>query len=106
MCGPSYDTDAVLALPTANIAVMGPEPAINAVYFNKIAELNPEEKKKFMQEKIEEYNRDVDLFHLAGELIVDHVIDFKDTREELVKRFDFYRQKKRGHHGPSTIMPM
>jgi len=106
MCGPSYDTDAVIALPTANIAVMGPEPAINAVYFNKIAELNVDEKKKFMQEKIEEYNKDVDLFHLAGEMIVDHIMDFKDTRDELIKRFDFYRQKKRGHHGPSTIMPM
>lgn len=106
MCGPSYDTDAVLALPTANIAVMGPEPAINAVYFNKISELSAEDKKKFMQEKIEEYNKDIDLFRLAGELIVDHVIDFKDTREELIKRFEFYRQKKRGHHGPSTILPM
>ncbi len=39
MCGPAYGTDATLALPTANIAVMGPEAAVNAVYYNKIMEL-------------------------------------------------------------------
>ena len=36
MCGPAFEPDACLALPTAWIAVMGPEAAVNAVYFNKI----------------------------------------------------------------------
>src|SRR5205807_10060613 len=39
MAGPAYDPDATLALPTARIAVMGPEAAVNAVYANKIAEI-------------------------------------------------------------------
>src|SRR5690606_13427370 len=54
MNGPAYDADCVIALPTANLAVMGPEPAINAVYFNKMAEMSPEEKKKFIAEKTKE----------------------------------------------------
>src|SRR5262249_45360804 len=35
MCGPAFDPIATLALPTAKIAVMGPEAAVNAVYANK-----------------------------------------------------------------------
>ena len=37
MAGPGFEPDATLALPTAKIAVMGAEPAVNAVYANKIA---------------------------------------------------------------------
>ena len=36
--GPGFGPDATLALPTARIAVMGPEAAVNAVYANKIAD--------------------------------------------------------------------
>ena len=39
MAGPGFEPDATLALPTASIAVMGPEAAVNAVYYNKLAEL-------------------------------------------------------------------
>ena len=37
MAGPGFEPDATLALPTASIAVMGPEAAVNAVYYNKLA---------------------------------------------------------------------
>ena len=36
MCGPGFEPDACLALPGAQIAVMGPEAAVNAVFYNKI----------------------------------------------------------------------
>jgi acetyl-CoA carboxylase carboxyltransferase component len=36
MCGPAFDPIATIALPTAKIAVMGPEAAVNAVFANKI----------------------------------------------------------------------
>ena len=39
MAGPGFEPDATLALPTASIAVMGPEAAVNAVYYNKLAAL-------------------------------------------------------------------
>src|SRR5262249_22266211 len=37
-CGPAFEPEATLALPQAMIAVMGPEAAVNAVFFNKIQE--------------------------------------------------------------------
>ena len=36
MCGPGFAPDATLALPTAMIAVMGADAAVNAVYSNRI----------------------------------------------------------------------
>ena len=35
MAGPAFEPDVCIALPTAQIAVMGPEAAVNAVYRNK-----------------------------------------------------------------------
>ena len=42
MAGPGFSPDATLALPTAKIAVMGAEAAINAVYFNQIQAIEDE----------------------------------------------------------------
>ena len=36
MAGPAFDPDCCIALPTASIAVMGPQAAINAVYYNQL----------------------------------------------------------------------
>lgn len=51
MAGPAFEPDACIALPSAQIAVMGPEAAVNAVYSNKIAELEEPERTKFVMEK-------------------------------------------------------
>lgn len=106
MCGPSYDTDCVIALPTAAIAVMGPEPAVNAVYYNKLQEMNETDRKAFMAKKVEEYEKDVDIFRLASELVIDHMIEFQDLREELVKRYDYYSLKSTDRSRPPGILPM
>ncbi|MGH9548886.1 MAG: acyl-CoA carboxylase subunit beta, partial [Terriglobales bacterium] len=60
MCGPAFEPDACLALPTAWIAVMGPEAAINAVYYNKIQELPEAERPAYIEQKRNEYRADVD----------------------------------------------
>ena len=39
MAGPAFEPDCCIALPTASIAVMGPEAAINAVFYNQIQEI-------------------------------------------------------------------
>ena len=52
MCGPAFDPDACLALPTAQIAVMGPEPAVNAVFYNRIQAIeDPDERAAFVAER-------------------------------------------------------
>ena len=88
MCGPGFGPDACLALPSARIAVMGPEAAVNAVYANKIAAItHPAERDAYVAGLRTAYERDIDLVHLAGELVVDAVVDPGDLRRELVARF-------------------
>src|SRR5437588_4333320 len=71
MCGPAFDPDACLALPTAQIAVMGPVPAVNAVFYNKIQAIeDAEERAAYIAERRAEYEADVDLVHLAAELVL------------------------------------
>jgi acetyl-CoA carboxylase carboxyltransferase component len=87
MCGPAFEPDACLALPTAQIAVMGPDPAVNAVYYNHIQAIeDPDERAAFVAEKRREYVEDVDLVHLAAELVVDAIVQPEDLRHELVTR--------------------
>jgi acetyl-CoA carboxylase carboxyltransferase component len=87
MCGPAFDPDACLALPTAQIAVMGPDPAVNAVFYNRIQAIeDPDERAAFVAERRREYEDDVDLVHLAAELVVDAVVQPEDLRAELVQR--------------------
>ncbi|TCK04434.1 UNVERIFIED_ORG: acetyl-CoA carboxylase carboxyltransferase component [Anoxybacillus amylolyticus] len=93
MAGPAFEPDCCLALPNAQIAVMGPEAAVNAVYANKIAELPPEERAAFVEQKREEYRRDIDIYRLASELVVDGIVAPNDLRNELIRRFEAYMSK-------------
>jgi acetyl-CoA carboxylase carboxyltransferase component len=93
MAGPAFEPDCCLALPSAQIAVMGPEAAVNAVYANKIAELPPEERQAFSEAKREEYQQGIDIYKLASEMIIDGIVEPNHLREELVKRFDAYASK-------------
>ncbi len=94
MCGLAYEPEALLALPTAEIAVMGPEAAVNAVYRRKIDEIEDEEERaQFVQDKREEYREDVDVTVMADELVVDQITPPAKLREELITRLDTYQDK-------------
>lgn len=93
MAGPAFDPDCCLALPQAQIAVMGPEAAVNAVYANKIAELPEEERQSFIASKREEYKENIDVYRLASELIIDGIVNGNDLRSELIDRFSLYETK-------------
>src|SRR5688500_8878595 len=65
MAGPAFEPEATLALPTAKIAVMGPEAAVNAVFANKIAAIeDPDEREAFVAEQRAIYETDVDIVRL------------------------------------------
>ncbi|NYE06257.1 acetyl-CoA carboxylase carboxyltransferase component [Bacillus niacini] len=93
MAGPAFEPDACLALPSASIAVMGPEAAVNAVYANKIAALPEEERVAFIEQKREEYKEDIDIYNLASEMVIDGIIPANSLRKELVNRFEAYSSK-------------
>lgn len=93
--GPGLRPEATIALPTAEIAVMGPEAAINAVYFNHIESLEEPERSRFVDEKRHEYEQDVDLLRLAAEGIIDAIIEPEDLRENLIRRYSTAAGKDR-----------
>ena len=96
MGGPGFGPDATLALPTARIAVMGPEAAVNAVYAGKIAALETDSaREEFVREKREEYLQDVDIQRLAADLVVDGVVEAEDLRGELLARLRYAVRRDR-----------
>jgi acetyl-CoA carboxylase carboxyltransferase component len=108
MAGPGFEPDATIALPTAKIAVMGAEAAVNAVYANKIAAISDEaERKAFVTARREEYERDIDVVRLASELVVDAIVEPADLRAELVRRFTAAAGKdrhfSRRRHGVTPV---
>jgi propionyl-CoA carboxylase beta subunit len=108
MDGPGFMPDACIALPTAKIAVMGPEAAVNAVYANKIAALDdPDERAAFVADRRAEYEADVDLLRLASDLVLDGIIEPHELRAELVRRYAVLvgksRSAARKHHGVPPV---
>lgn len=107
MAGPGFDPDATIALPTAKIAVMGAEAAVNAVYANKIAALPEAERAGFIAERRAAYEKDIDIMRLAGELVVDAVVEPAELRGELIRRFAAARGKDRAfsrrRHGVTPV---
>ncbi len=96
MAGPGFEPDATIALPTAKIAVMGAEAAVNAVYANKIAAIADDaERDAFVARLREEYDRDIDIVRLASELVVDAVVEPGDLRAELIRRYFHARGRPR-----------
>jgi acetyl-CoA carboxylase carboxyltransferase component len=96
MAGPAFDPDCCLALPSASIAVMGPQAAINAVYYNQLQAIDDEDKRAAETERLrEQYAADIDILHLASELVVDAVIQPEDLRGELIRRFALAAGRRR-----------
>jgi len=94
MCGPAFEPDAALSLPQGQVAIMGPEPAVNAVYYNKIMELPESERAAYVREKREEFIQDVDIYKLASEMLVDGIIAGSELRGELIKRLGYAQSKQ------------
>jgi acetyl-CoA carboxylase carboxyltransferase component len=103
--GPGFRPEATIALPTAEIAVMGPEAAINAVYFNVIEGLDEPERSAFIEEKRSEYVEDVDLYRLASDVVVDAVVEPTVLRDELIARYDVAKRKDRAFSGRRHGVP-
>jgi len=88
MAGPAFAPDGCIALPTASIAVMGPQAAINAVYYNQLQAIEDEDERARRTEELRgAYAEDIDILHLASELVVDAVVEPDALRGELVRRF-------------------
>jgi acetyl-CoA carboxylase carboxyltransferase component len=106
MCGPAFEPDECIALPTASIAVMGPNAAVNAVYFNKIQAVPAGPERDALVQKLrEEYKADIDLVKLASEMVIDAVIPSSDLRREVSRRFERYAHKVEERPRKKHIVP-
>ncbi|MFC4450410.1 acyl-CoA carboxylase subunit beta [Halorussus aquaticus] len=91
MGGPAYDPESIIGLPSGEIAIMGPEAAINAVYARKLSEIDDEEERAQMEQELrEEYREDIDIHRMASEVVVDEIVPPSTLRTELENRFEFY----------------
>jgi acetyl-CoA carboxylase carboxyltransferase component len=106
MCGPAFEPDACIALPSASIAVMGPQAAVNAVYYNKIQEVPAgPEREAYVAKLRDEYRADVDLMKLASELVIDAVVPGDRLRDEIAARFSRYARKHEPRGAKKHIVP-
>jgi acetyl-CoA carboxylase carboxyltransferase component len=87
MCGPAFEPDACIALPQASIAVMGPDAAVNAVYYNKIQERpEGEQRARYVEHLRAEYRASIDIGKLASDLVIDAVVPGSELRAEICAR--------------------
>jgi len=86
-------TDVNFAYPTAEIAVMGPEGAVNIVYRRELQ--NAEDPDKLRREKVEEFRRRFANPYIAAERgYVDDVIMPRDTRPKLIAALRMLETKR------------
>ncbi|HRI70815.1 MAG TPA: acyl-CoA carboxylase subunit beta [Polyangium sp.] len=106
MCGPAFEPDACIALPCASIAVMGPNAAVNAVFYNKIQAVPAGPERDALVQKLrDEYREDVDLVKIASELVVDAIVSTNALREEISRRFARYASKSEARPAKKHIVP-
>src|SRR5699024_4727088 len=89
----SIGADLVFAWPNAEIAVMGPEGAVNIIFAKEIAESDDPEKTR--EEKIDMYrSRFANPYVAAGLGMVDDVIDPRETRIKLIQGLEMLHNKE------------
>jgi acetyl-CoA carboxylase carboxyltransferase component len=103
MCGPAFGADATLALPSAEVSVMGPDAAVHALFGGEMAEMDPEERAAFVEEVKAEFDERIDIRTQAARMQVDELLPAGDLREQLLHRLDAFADKRRTerdrHHG-------
>jgi acetyl-CoA carboxylase carboxyltransferase component len=103
MGAPGFGPRATIALPTASIAAMGVDAAVNAMYAAKLDTLPDDERADFLAARRAEYEADLGLLQVASQLVVDAVVAPEELRAELVARLaaadGWSRSARRRHHG-------
>lgn len=94
MSGSPTQPDAVLALPTAKPALMGPAAAVNAMHFNRIMAITDQaERRAFIDSERAEYESGIDVFRLASENAFEEVVPVAALRDNLIARFAAYSRR-------------
>jgi acetyl-CoA carboxylase carboxyltransferase component len=108
MGAPGFAPRASIALPSALIGPMAAEASVNAMYARKIAEIgDPRERAAYVAARTAEQRADIDLLHVASELVVDAIVEPAALRAELIARLaaadGWTRGPRRRHHHISPV---
>jgi acetyl-CoA carboxylase carboxyltransferase component len=92
MSGRAYEPDLLVAWPTAEISVMGAEGMVGIAARTLFGDQDPPpEVKKAIVEQIQ---KNIDVYKVAGWGLVDEVIDPRDTRKAIAWGLELARHKK------------
>ena len=105
MNGRAYEPDLIVAWPSAEISVMGPEGAVNIIFRKQIeASEDPDATRAQM---IEGIRKTIDPYIAAGNALVDDIIDPRETRPTVIRALEMAETKRvqrpRKKHG---VMPV
>jgi acetyl-CoA carboxylase carboxyltransferase component len=92
MCGRAYEADLIVAWPTAEISVMGPEGGTNIVFRREIAAAADPEAER--ARRVEEFRKLINAYAAAGAALVDDVIDPRETRGVLIRGLEMAQGKR------------
>ncbi|MBI2153068.1 MAG: acyl-CoA carboxylase subunit beta [Candidatus Rokubacteria bacterium] len=92
MCGKAYEPDLIVAWPTAEISVMGPEGGTNIIFRKEIAAApSPEEERAH---RVEEFRKLINPYVAAGGAFIDDLIDPRETRPVVIRALEMAETKK------------
>jgi acetyl-CoA carboxylase carboxyltransferase component len=92
MCGRAYEPDLIVAWPSAEISVMGPEGAVNIIFRKQIeASEDPDATRAEMIEGIQKI---IDPYIAAGNAMIDDIIDPRETRPTIIRALEMASTKR------------
>jgi acetyl-CoA carboxylase carboxyltransferase component len=105
MCGKAYEPDLIVAWPSAEISVMGPEGAVNIIFRRQIeASDDPDATRAQMIEGIRET---IDPYVAAGNALIDDIIDPRETRPTVIRALEMAETKRVARpHKRHGVMPV
>ncbi|MGH2754582.1 MAG: acyl-CoA carboxylase subunit beta [Actinomycetota bacterium] len=85
MNGRAYEPDLIVAWPTAEISVMGPEGAVNIIFRKQIEAMPADEQAEARNNMVAAVREQISPYIAAGWSFIDDLIDPADTRSVLVR---------------------
>ena len=92
MCGKAYEPDLIVAWPSAEISVMGPEGAVNIIFRKQIEAA--EDPGATRTEMIDQIRKTIDPYIAAGNAMIDDVIDPRETRPVVIRALEMAEGKR------------
>ncbi|MET0614635.1 MAG: acyl-CoA carboxylase subunit beta [Thermoleophilaceae bacterium] len=92
MNGRAYEPDLIVAWPSAEISVMGPEGAVNIIFRKQIEAADDPDATR--AEMIDGIRRTIDPYIAAGNALIDDIIDPRETRPTVIRALEMAETKR------------